>query len=112
MNRPIRKLAVACLLMFLALLVNANVVQVVEAQSLRNNPNNSRLLANRLNNDRGPIVVGNQAVATSVPTPGQTYKYQRTYPFGTLYPNVTGLLHRLHGDRNRAVRGRRAVRHG
>ena len=90
MNRPIRKLAVACLLMFLALLVNANVVQVVEAQSLRNNPNNSRLLANRLNNERGPIVVGNQAVATSVPTPGQTYKYQRTYPFGTLYPNVTG----------------------
>ena len=89
-NRPIRKLAVACLLMFVALLVNANVVQVVEAQSLRNNPNNSRLLANRLNNDRGPIVVGNQAVAASVPTPDQTYKYQRTYPFGTLYPNVTG----------------------
>ena len=90
MNRPIRKLAVACLLMFVALLVNANVVQVVEAQSLRNNPNNSRLLANRLNNDRGPIVVGNQAVAASVPTPDQTYKYQRGYPFGTLYPNVTG----------------------
>jgi peptidoglycan glycosyltransferase len=89
-NRPIRKLAIGCLLMFLALLVNATIVQVVEAQSLRNNPNNSRLLANRLNTERGPIVVGDQAVAASVPTPDQTYKYQRTYPFGTLYPNVTG----------------------
>ena len=38
MNRQVRQVAVAALVMFVALLINSNVVQVVKASSLRANP--------------------------------------------------------------------------
>lgn len=89
MNRPIRRVAVACLLLFGALLVNANVVQVGQASSLKKRPENSRQLTERLQRERGPIVVSGQAVAESRPV-NDEYKFQRAYPFGPLYSDVTG----------------------
>ncbi|MDQ1636144.1 MAG: penicillin-binding protein, partial [Frankiaceae bacterium] len=59
------------------------------ATSLRDRPENSRQITARLSRDRGPIVVGGQAVAESVPSNDQ-YKFQRTYPGGALYGNLTG----------------------
>ena len=44
MNRRIRQVAVAVLIMFAALLINSNVVQVVEASGLKANPHNVRVL--------------------------------------------------------------------
>jgi penicillin-binding protein A len=46
MNAPLRKVAIAALVMFAALLVNANWVQVGEARSLKDNPHNVRVLLN------------------------------------------------------------------
>lgn len=89
MNRPIRRVAIGCLTLVLVLLLGDNLVQVVEATSLRNRPENSRQITARLSRDRGPIVVGGQAVAESVPSNDQ-YKFQRTYPGGKLYGNLTG----------------------
>jgi peptidoglycan glycosyltransferase len=88
-NRPIRRVAIGCLTLVLILLLADNLVQVVQATSLRDRPENSRQITARLSRDRGPIVVGGQAVAESVPSNDQ-YKFQRTYPGGSLYGNLTG----------------------
>jgi peptidoglycan glycosyltransferase len=89
MNRPLRKVAVATLLMFAALLINANVVQVVQAHSLANDSRNSRLIYQQYSHQRGPIVVAGKPVAKSVVTPG-AFKYLRVYPQGPLYAPATG----------------------
>jgi peptidoglycan glycosyltransferase len=89
MNRPLRWVAVAALVMFVALLVNSNVVQVGEASSLRANPHNVRVLFSEYSHQRGPILVGGTEVARSVPT-SDSLKYLRTYPGGDAYAPVTG----------------------
>jgi peptidoglycan glycosyltransferase len=89
MNRPLRKVVVAALVMFAALLVNANLVQVVDAHSLANDSRNSRLLYQQYSQQRGPIVVGGKPVAESVVT-HDALKYLRVYPQGPLYAPVTG----------------------
>jgi peptidoglycan glycosyltransferase len=89
MNRSVRRVAIAVLVLFGALLINANVVQVGEARSLRNNPHNSRVLYSEYAHQRGPIVVAGRAIARSVRT-HDAFKYLRTYPGGPLYAPVTG----------------------
>ncbi|MHB8341818.1 MAG: peptidoglycan D,D-transpeptidase FtsI family protein, partial [Mycobacteriales bacterium] len=97
MNTPVRRLALACLVLFLLLLVNANIVQVVEANSLSHNPHNGRLLIQSYQRQRGDIVVGGQAIAESVPTKGGL-KYLRTYPGGAEYAAVTGFYSLIYGS--------------
>jgi peptidoglycan glycosyltransferase len=89
MNRAVRRVSIACLLLFLALLVNANIIQVVDAKSLRNNPHNSRVLLRTYSRPRGQIVIGGAAVAESVPT-NDRLKYQRVYSNGPEYAPITG----------------------
>ncbi len=89
MNRPIRRLSIACLFLFLVLLIGDNMIQLVEAGSLRNKPQNSRQREMDLARPRGPIVVEGKSVADSVPV-NDVYKYQRRYPGGALYAPVTG----------------------
>lgn len=89
MNRAVRRLSVACLLLFFALIANANVLQVLDAKSLRNNPHNSRVLLRTYSRPRGQIVVGGAAVARSKATPDRL-KYQRVYPLGPEYAPITG----------------------
>jgi penicillin-binding protein A len=89
MNRRLRHTAFAVLLMFGALLVNSNIVQVVQASSLRANPHNVRVLYSEYRNQRGPIVVAGRDVAQSIPTT-DALKYLRTYPGRSAYAPVTG----------------------
>lgn len=96
MNTPLRRLAVVCLLLFGALLVNANVVQVVEANSLSHNPHNVRAIITSYQQQRGDIVVGGRAVAESVPTSGPL-KYLRVYPGGSLFAPITGFDSPVYG---------------
>ncbi|HEY0561445.1 MAG TPA: penicillin-binding protein 2 [Frankiaceae bacterium] len=89
MNRPLRRVALFLVALFAVLLLNADYLQVVDAQSLRANPHNGRQLLDRLRRERGPIVAGGVAIADSVPS-NDTYRYQRAYPLGALYAPVTG----------------------
>src|SRR3954447_23598645 len=89
MNAPLRKVAIAAIVMFAALLINANWVQVGQAHSLKNDPHNVRVLLNEYKNRRGPIVVDGRAVAQSQKSNDQ-YKYLRTYPGGAMYAPITG----------------------
>lgn len=73
----------------LSLLIADNLIQLVEAGSLRNRPQNSRQRAMDLARERGPIVVDGKPVAESVAV-DDVYKYQRKYPGGALYAPLTG----------------------
>ena len=96
MNRPIRALAVACLVLFLALLANANYVQFVQADSLNAKNGNKRVINEEFSRDRGPILVGGEPVAESVRSDDE-YKYQRTYRDGKLYAPITGYFSYIYG---------------
>ncbi|TAM91817.1 MAG: hypothetical protein EPN43_03475, partial [Jatrophihabitans sp.] len=96
MNLPIRKVAVAIGVLFLALFLNLNLVQVVQGDSLRDHPGNRRVLLNEYASPRGQIVVQGQAVAESTPT-NDGQKYLRSYPGGALYAPLTGYFSFIYG---------------
>lgn len=89
MNKPIRKVTIAISVLFLALFVNLNVVQVFQGNDYRDNSQNRRVLLNEYASPRGQITVGGEAVAESVPSSGDL-KYLRKYPDGRVYSTATG----------------------
>ena len=89
MNRPIRVLAVACGVLFLALLLNINYVQFLRADDLNTTTGNRRVLDDQFSRERGPILVAGKPVAESVPI-DDDFDYQRRYGFPQLYANLTG----------------------
>jgi penicillin-binding protein A len=86
---PVRKVAIACLVLFAALMLNANWIQVGDASSLKHKPTNARAVNQRLERQRGSITAGGQSIALSVPSDDQ-FKFQRQYPYKSMYANVTG----------------------
>jgi peptidoglycan glycosyltransferase len=95
-NKPLRRLSIAVLVMFGLLLLNANYLQVVRAESLHNNSNNPRLILEEYSRQRGPIVVGGKQIARSVET-NNRLKYKRTYAQGKLYAPATGFYSLVYG---------------
>ena len=92
MNRQIRRLAVGLLVCYVVLFVQLNVLQVGERGSLAGDARNDRQTIRDLNRPRGEIVTADGTViARSVPAaPGDKLEYQREYPTGALFANVTG----------------------
>jgi len=93
MNRALYRLSLACLAMFVLLLINVNYVQAFEAGSLAGRPGNARTFSQQFQYQRGSIIAtgvgGNLTIAESVPVKG-TNMYQRFYPDGATYAPVTG----------------------
>ncbi|MFB8349486.1 penicillin-binding transpeptidase domain-containing protein [Streptomyces niveus] len=92
----IRLAAAFCLLLLVALLVNAARIQVIQADSLDNNPANRRKTIDRYEQPRGEIVVDGLPVTGSKDT-GQQLRYERTYTQGPLYAPVTGFSSQTYG---------------
>jgi len=96
MNKPIRNLSVACMLLFVALLINATYVQYWQADSLTSltkHPDNKRVRDAEFARERGAILVRGKAVAESNKS-DDDYKYQRVYPQGPEYAHLTGYFSR------------------
>jgi peptidoglycan glycosyltransferase len=96
-NAPLRKVAISVLVLFTLLIVNVNIIQVVRAQSLRENPRNTRVLTEEYDRERGAIVVAGNEIASSVST-GEALDYLRQYPQGPLYAAVTGYYSVVFGN--------------
>ena len=102
MNRPLRRVAAACLVLFGLLMLNANWVQVVKADAYRDDPRNSRVLLRTYERERGVIAVvepdgtGRTAIAESVRTDGPL-TWLRRYPGGPTYAHVTGYYSIVYG---------------
>jgi penicillin-binding protein A len=90
-TRQVRILATVFLLLFGALFVNVNYLQVVAADDLANHPANKRLLIQEYEVARGEILAGDRrtVLARSRETKGEL-KYLRRYPQGDLYGHLTG----------------------
>lgn len=97
MNRPIRILAIGCLVLFLALLINANYLQFVQADDLNDKAGNRRVLDEQFSRDRGPILVDGDPIAESVEVDDE-YDYQRKYPTPFLYAHLTGFYSYTYGS--------------
>lgn len=96
MIRYIRRAAAFCLLLLVALLLNAARVQLFEADELDDNPANRRNTIDRYDEPRGNILVGGKSVTGSKDT-GEQLAYERTYLHGPLYAPVTGYASQTYG---------------
>jgi peptidoglycan glycosyltransferase len=96
MTRSIRRVSAVLLVLLTALLVNLTVIQVFLARDYRDRPGNQRVLLEEYDRQRGPILVGTQAVARSVRTDGDL-RYLRRYADGPMYASVTGFYSLVYG---------------
>jgi len=92
-NRALRRISIAVLVMFVLLLVNVNYIQGFATTSLASKPGNSRAFYAAQNQyQRGSIVTSDGVtIAASRPSGGNdVIKYTRYYPKGAAYAPVTG----------------------
>jgi penicillin-binding protein A len=92
MNRQIRQLAVGLMVCYVALFATLNYWQVGRKEQLDASFDNTRAIKREFDKPRGQIVTSDGTViATSIANPpGSTFKYQRQYPTGDLYGNISG----------------------
>ncbi|MDA3040592.1 MAG: penicillin-binding protein 2, partial [Actinomycetota bacterium] len=91
-DRSLRHVVFVILGCFVILFVQLNRVQVLDAESLRQHPANTRTVQRDFNRARGPIVTSDgQVVAKSVASDGP-FERQRQYPFADLYAHSAGYL--------------------
>ncbi len=90
MNKPLRRVAIFCGLLVLALLIRVNWVQFVNGDELKNDPHNRRVAIERYSTPRGNIIVDGKAVTGSATTDSGDFKYKRTYKNGKMWAPVTG----------------------
>src|SRR5260370_29443448 len=93
MNRALFRISLACLALFVLLLLNANYVQGFETTKLANEPHNVRVFDAQFTYQRGTILAGGDG--TEVPIAESrlingTGVYQRYYPAGKIYSPATG----------------------
>jgi peptidoglycan glycosyltransferase len=97
-NRQIRLLGVGMLVLFTALFVQLNYLQVVHSNALDNNPLNGNRVVQEYTRARGDIVASDGVtLAHSVPSNDQ-FKYQRQYPQGQLFAQLTGFYSFTYGS--------------
>lgn len=96
MIRSIRRLAVVFAILMVAILGNLTYIQFVTAADVRAQPGNSRVLLEEYSRQRGPILLGSTAIASSIPTADQL-RYLRQYSNGPLYAPATGFYSVVYG---------------
>ncbi|MGW9434480.1 peptidoglycan D,D-transpeptidase FtsI family protein [Streptomyces sp. NPDC055607] len=90
MNKPLRRVAIFCGLLILALLLRDNWVQFVRSDELTTHAKNTRVRIERYANERGNIIVDGKPITGSVDSKDEYYKYKRTYIDGPMWAPVTG----------------------
>src|SRR4051812_29040874 len=89
MNKPIRTISIFCLLLFVALMINATWLQYWKSDAYNNDPRNRRVIEAAYARDRGAILVGSESVAESVKSDDK-YDFLRTYSKPFEYAHETG----------------------
>ncbi|WP_433546652.1 peptidoglycan D,D-transpeptidase FtsI family protein [Streptomyces sp. CA-294286] len=97
MNKPLRRVAIFCGILILALLVRVNWVQYAQADKLKNHTDNKRVQVERYAHPRGDIVVDGKAITGSVEANSSVRKYKRTYKDGAMWAPVTGFASQVYG---------------
>ena len=91
MNTQIRRLALGMVLLYSALFVRLNVVQVFSSGDLNAREGNNRQNLRDFDRPRGKIQTADgTVVAFTEEVKGKRFEYQRNYPTGELFAHVTG----------------------
>ncbi|MDX3801574.1 penicillin-binding protein 2 [Streptomyces sp. AK04-3B] len=90
MNKPLRRIAIFCGFLVLALLLRDNYLQYLKASSLADDDENRRVNITRYATPRGDIIVGGKAITGSVENKNGDFKYKRTWTNGPMWAPVTG----------------------
>ncbi|MGW1804880.1 peptidoglycan D,D-transpeptidase FtsI family protein [Streptomyces sp. NPDC002078] len=90
MNKPLRRIAIFCGLLVLALLIRDNYLQYVKADQLATEKDNRRVAIERYAHPRGDIIVDGNPITGSVESKSGDFKYKRTYKDGPMWAPVTG----------------------
>jgi len=96
-NTPLRRVALAVMVMIVLLLANATYIQVIKADDYRSDQRNSRVLLEEYARQRGQIVAGGVPIAQSVEVSDSQLRFLRQYPNGPMYAPVTGYYSVLYG---------------
>lgn len=99
MNRQIRMVGAGMMILFLALFVRLNFLQLFHARALQKSPTNGTRVVNEYNHPRGAILSADGAtLAQSIRAPkGSPFTYERVYPTGSLFADVTGYYSFIYG---------------
>ncbi|MEU6918918.1 peptidoglycan D,D-transpeptidase FtsI family protein [Streptomyces olindensis] len=97
MNKPLRRIAIFCGLLVLALLIRDNWIQYVKADELRTDTKNRRVSIERYASPRGDIIVGGDPITGHATTTSGDFKYKRTYKDGPMWAPVTGFVSQAFG---------------
>jgi penicillin-binding protein A len=89
-NRALKRISIAVLVMFLLLLINVNYLQGFETTSLSTRPFNIRAVSQSNQIQRGDIETSDGVTIASTTPTNDIYKYLRTYSNGPVYAPVTG----------------------
>ncbi|MBX3091102.1 MAG: penicillin-binding protein 2 [Cryobacterium sp.] len=89
MNRELKRVSGAILIMFVALLCSTTTIAVFQVDNLRADSRNVRTLYDSYSAERGPILVAGNPIAESKPSDDQ-YKFQRVYTDPEMYAPITG----------------------
>ncbi|WP_406171489.1 peptidoglycan D,D-transpeptidase FtsI family protein [Streptomyces sp. NBC_00996] len=97
MNKPLRRIAIFCGLLVLALLIRDNWLQYVQADDLQSNVHNRRVAIERYAQPLGDIIVDGKSITGSTKTSGSDFEYKRTYKDGPMWAPVTGYASQAFG---------------
>ena len=92
MNRGIRRVGLAVVVLLLVLVGQLTYLQIINAENLDNDPRNLRSVLRDINRARGDIVSDDgEVLATSVESTDKSeFEYQRLYPTGGLVSQIVG----------------------
>ena len=97
MDPQIRRLGVVLLVMFFALFVKLNDLQVVRADKLATDPGNTRQATRDFSRERGVIQTADGAVVAQSVDVGGPFERLRQYPEGELFSHIAGYFSFTYG---------------
>ncbi len=98
MNSQIRVLGIVLMVLFSALFVQLNNLQVFSAGSLNDHPANTRTVVRDFSQPRGAIQTSDGVVIAESVEVDDAFERQRRYPEGELFAHVTGYFSFTFGD--------------
>ncbi len=98
MNRNIRRVGTVVTILIVALLANLTYIQVIKSAAYRNDPHNRRILYEEVSRQRGQITAAGGVVLAQSDRSTDSYRYQRSFPLGAAYSNLTGYYSLSYGS--------------
>jgi len=97
MNTQIRRLGIVMLVLFSALFVQLNYLQVLGAKRLNDHPGNTRAVARDFSRPRGLIQTSDGVVVAVSEDSADQFERLRRYPEGPLFSHLTGYFSFTYG---------------